>query len=522
MSSNQPTLYRGYLIIENDPRVKALIPHALTHVQDGREYVLVPHKLDEHKVLRNLGFDVAPPILTEYQWPIVNGYPPFDAQKYTAALITTNPRCFVLNDLGTGKTRAALFAWDYLRSQRIVNKLLVIAPLSTLRRTWWVEVMQTFQGRKCVVLHGSAEKRRKLLAEDADVYVINHDGVKVLFEELRDRTDIDMVVYDELTAVKTRTSDRWKFTNALLQTREHVVGMTGEPMPQAPTDVYGQIKLITPKALENWSFSRFRDHTMRKVTNFRWINLPDATERVFALMQPSVRFTRDQCMDLPPVQVVDYDCALSDEQRKLFNLLKKEMAAQVQAGAITTANEADKMNKLIQIVLGCVYTQGGVQELDCSPRLAVLDEIIEASHGKVIVFTPYKHSLALLERHLSKHHTVATVSGDTPVGQRDQIFARFQQTPDPRVLAAHPQCMSHGLTLTEASTIIWWGLPPSVEIYDQANARITRPGQKRSQYIARIVSTTLESQRYKQIEKRVSDQGLLLEMVKSQQLSEVI
>src|SRR5690348_24802 len=354
--SNQPTLYRGFLILENDPRVRALIPHAPVHVQDGKEYVLVPHKLDEHKVLRNLGYDVAPPILTEYQWPIVNGYQPFDAQKYTAALITTNERCFVLNDLGTGKTRAALMAWDYLRQQGKVGKLLVIAPLSTLRRTWLVEVMQTFTGYKCNILHGSAEKRRQLLDEPADIYVINHDGVKVLINELLARPDIDMLVYDELTAVKNRQSDRWKFTNQLVQSRARVVGMTGEPMPQAPTDVYGQIKMITPKVLENWSFARWRDYTMKKITKFRWLPLPDATERVFKLMQPSVRFERDQCMDLPPVQVVDYDCALSPEQKKLFNYLKKELAAQVQAGDITTANEADKVNKLVQIRLGCVYT----------------------------------------------------------------------------------------------------------------------------------------------------------------------
>lgn len=522
MSSTTPTLYRGHLIIEGDPRVTTLIPHAKRVVMDGREFLLVPHKLDEHKVLRNLGYDLSPPILTEYDWPIVNGFAPFDAQRYTAALITTNARSFVLNDLGTGKTRAALFAWDFLRKQGVVNRLLVIAPLSTLRRTWWVEVMQTFSGLKCNVLHGTAEKRRKLLAEEADVYVINHDGVKVMLNDLLPRTDIDMIVYDELTAVKNKQSDRWKITNQLLQTRERVTGMTGEPTPQAPTDAYGQIKLICPKALEGWSFGRFRDHTMTKITNFKWLSRQDAMERVFKFMQPSVRFTRDQCMDLPPVQVVDYDCALSKEQRDLFNHLKKELAAEVAAGKITTANEADKINKLIQIILGCVYTDQGIQSLDVAPRLAVLEEIIDASHGKVIVFTPYKHNLAMLEKHLAKKYTVASVSGDVAPTKRDQIFARFQQAPDPRVLAAHPQCMSHGLTLTEASTIVWWGLPPSVEIYDQANARITRPGQKRSQYIARIVSTTLETQRYKQIEKKVSDQGLLLDMVKAQQLSEVL
>jgi SNF2 family DNA or RNA helicase len=153
----------------------------------------------------------------------------------------------------------------------------------------------------------------------------------------------------------------------------------------------------------------------------------------------------------------------------------------------------------------------------------VLDEIMDAAAGKVIVFTPYKHSLAMLGDHLANQSIDhACVSGDTPVKQRDEIFRRFMEDPTMRVLVAHPACMSHGLTLTTASVVAWWGLPPSVEIYEQANARITRPGQKYHQYIAHIVSTTLEVQRYRQLEQKVDTAGLLMSMVKSQQLSEVL
>ena len=145
--------------------------------------------------------------------------------------------------------------------------------------------------------------------------------------------------------------------------------------------------------------------------------------------------------------------------------------------------------------------------------------------SKMIVFTPYKHSLALLLDHLTQRGIgVAAVSGDTTLRQRDAIFQKFQEDkgPDLTVLVAHPQCMSHGLTLTAASVVTWWGLPPSVEIYEQANARITRPGQKSKQYIAHIVATTLESQRYKQLEARIDTAGLLLSMVKNQQLATVL
>ncbi len=522
-----PTLYRGQLIVESDPRVAALIPHGKKIEQDGKVYTVVPHKLDEYKVLRNLGYDIAPPILTEYVWPVVHGFQPFDAQRFTAALITSNKRSYVLNDLGTGKTRAALFAFDYLKAQGMVDKMIVVAPLSTLTRTWANEVMQTFPGMKVNVLYGSADKRHKLLADmSAEIYVVNHDGLAIIEKALKARADINMFVYDELTAIKNKQSERWKIADRIFngsQQFEYGTGMTGLPTPLDPTDAYGQIKLITPYKLSGWSFTKFREHTMRKITNFKWIPREDANDRVFSMMQPSVRFTRDQCMDLPPCQVVDFECKLSAEQKTLFGALNKEFAAQLAAGEITTANEADKKNKMLQVVLGCVYKKdGGVEYLDCNPRLSVLDDIIDQSHGKVIVYTPYKHNLQMLKDHLQGRYSCEAVSGDTPVGERDRIFGRFQAAVDPRVLVAHPACMSHGLTLTEASTIVWWGLPTSPEIYEQANARITRPGQKRSQYIARIVATSLETSAYRRLQNRQDLSGDFLALIKAQQLSEVL
>jgi SNF2 family DNA or RNA helicase len=278
--------------------------------------------------------------------------------------------------------------------------------------------------------------------------------------------------------------------------------------------------------LDGISQSRFRDMTMRKITQFKYLPKADANDTVFRYMQPAIRFTRDQCVDLPPIQYVDYECKLSVEQHKMFQILKSDFHAQLANGEITVQNEADKINKMLQVVLGCVYqSDGSVVYLDAGPRLKVLDEIIFSAvlHSKIIVFTPYKHSLKMLHDHLANQGIgVASVSGDTPVRQRDEIFRSFQDEPGIRVIVAHPACMSHGLTLTAASIVAWWGLPPSVEIYEQANARITRPGQKNHQYIAHIVATTLESQRYKQLGQRVDTAGLLMSLVKNQQLSEVL
>lgn len=490
-------------------------------MKDGREYALVPHSLDSTKVLRNLGFNVEPPIMANYDWANTT---PFDAQKVTAALITMNPRSFVLNDLGTGKTRAVLFAYDYLRREQQVKSCVVVAPLSTLRATWAKEVMMVFPHLSYRVLYGDRKKREKLLDEPADVYIVNHDGVEILLAKLAKRAeqDLHMLVLDELTAYKEPGTDRWKATNHLARKMRYVVGMTGSPIPNGPTDAYGQVKIVNPARM-TMSFRQFRDHTMLKLSEFKYIPKRESTERVFELMQPGIRFTRDDCYDLPPCQTMTMHAPLTPQQEKIYRPVSQECAADVAAGRIKAVNEADRLNKLMQISLGTVYTtEHEIEVLDCQPRLQVVADAISQSNSKVIVFSPYKASVDLLEKFLQKAWTVAKVTGDTTSAQRDRIFAEFMNTQNPHVLVAHPQCMSHGLTLTAASTIIWYGPPASLETYEQANARITRPGQKHSQLIVNIAATRLEERVYQRLNARAATQGLLLEMFENQELEAIL
>ena len=518
--SSQPVLYRGHVIVPCDGRTDTLVPHAKKLVRDGREYAIVPHSLEETKVLRNLGYNVPPPILQHYDWA---GSKPFDAQRITAAMVTMNSRSFILNGMGTGKTRAILFAYDYLRQQGAAQRLLVCAPLSTLHQTWKREVITVFPHLTAQVLYGhSREKRLKALAEPADVYIINHDGVKVILPELLARGDIDMLCLDELTKYKEPKTDIWKVTNQLARKARVVVGMTGSPVPNGPTDAYGQVKLVNPPAMK-FSFRQFRDHTMTKITEFKYIPKKDSTEKVFALMQPAVRFTRDDCYDLPPCQTITVPAPLTQEQEKMYREMARECAAMVASGSIKAVNEADRLNKLVQIALGTVYTiDHRAHELDATPRLEALADAIEQSNSKTIVFMPYKSSLERVAKYLSSRWSTAVVSGDVGAGQRDQIFTSFNFSQDPHVIVAHPACMSHGLTLTAASTIVWYGPPPSLEIYEQANARITRPGQKYSQLIVNLAGTRVEERVYQRLNSRAELQGLLLEMFQRQELEAIL
>jgi SNF2 family DNA or RNA helicase len=511
------------MIIPADGRVDVLMPHAKRMVHNGVDYVVVPHKLDETKVLKNLGYDVRPPIMVNYAWP---GPSPFDSQRITAALITMNDRSFVLNGIGTGKTRSFLYAFAHMKDEGKVHRACVVCPLSTVRQTWAKEVLMVFPHLKVRVLTGDKARRLRLLAEDADVYIINHDGVEVIAAELFARTDIDMICLDELSVYKEAKAERWKIADKLVNSVPgrfvRVVGMTATPVPKAPTDCYAQTKLINPAAIPE-RYTRFREKVMYKITNFKWVSHKDAIDTVHRTMQPAVRFTRDECYDLPPCQIVMREAQLTPQQNSLYQKMAQECAAQVAQGDVKAVNAADQLNKLAQIALGAVYTTDReVVELPCGPRLSVLDDAVDESNSKVIVFTPYKHSLRVIAEHLRKRYAVDVISGDTPPSQREATFHNFMNATDPHVIVAHPRCMSHGLTLTAASTIVWFGPPLSLEEYEQANGRITRAGQRHAQLVINIAATRLEQRIYERLEKRAEIQSLLLDLYEAQELGELM
>lgn len=515
----KPIYYRDHMIVPADNRIAVMVPHAKTFVNPDTQQpmMLVPHKLDEAQVLRNLGYEVTPPVMLAYDW---NGDTPFDAQRITAAMITSNARSFVLNGLGTGKTRSVLYAHDFMKkSVPGHGALLVTAPLSTLRQTWAREITLYFPGMTYEVLHGSKQRRIEALERDADVYIINHDGVEVIEEALLAHiSKISFCALDELSVYKNAQTTLWKKTNKVVQRIPRVTGLTATPMTKDSTDAYGQIKMLAPQQLRGDSFTRFREKMQTKVSNFRWIDKRNSLEDVFKLMQPGVRFTRDECYDIPDCQIIDVECPLTKEQERVFD--EVVVGGACERLNITTANAADVRNKIKQVVTGAVYDKDrNVVDLPCQPRTEELLRGIQQSEGKVIVFVPYKHSaVKVLEAVRGAGHSAEEVNGDVSPSARERIYTMFMQSPTPRVLVAHPTCMSHGLTLTEASTIIWWGLPDSLETYEQANGRITRAGQRNKQLVLRMVSTKAERRIYALLDRRADIQQDLLDMFESQDL----
>jgi SNF2 family DNA or RNA helicase len=501
----------------NPDRITNVIPTAKTFTVKGTPYVAVPHKLTETKVLRNLGYEPPAPIREYYEWP--GRYKPFDAQREAAAFLTMYDRAFNLSELGTGKSLASLWAYDYLRSTGHVNKVLIISPLSTLERTWADEVFQHFPHLEYAVLHGSRQKRLKLLNTDVDVYIINHDGVQIIEEALQTRDDIDIVIVDEIAqAARNAGTDRWKAINKVINRHKKpraCWGMTGTPTPNAPTDAWAQCRLITPSNVPPY-FNRFKAQVMRQLSQFSWVPKPDATEIVHNVMQPSVRFTRDECVDLPPLMYETRQVPLTKEQEKAYKEMVAKMRTEADNGEITAVNEAVKMGKLVQIACGVVYnTEKEEVTIPSKPRIDETKEIVRQAEGKVIVFVPYVSSVNMVAEELAKEFTVEVIHGGVKKDERDRIFGAFQKSKDPKVLVAQPAAMSHGLTLTSASTIVWYSCVTSNEVFEQANGRINRPGQKMRNFIIMLEGTPVEKRIYQRLRTKQKMQGALLDEVKA-------
>lgn len=520
MLINLPTK-KLVLKLKDPRRITAVIPTAKPFEYEGAQLVAVPYRLDEVRVLRNMGIRAPSPIKYLYDYP---RHPrikdPFFAQKETAEFLTLNPKAFVLNDLGTGKTLAALWARDFLVNAGEVQKTLVISPLSTLERTWADEIFQNFPETTVAVLHGTKERRLKLLAGDYDIFLINHHGVKVIETELKAMVEsgyINLVIVDEIATFRNAQAQLYKALKRVIAKSPRVWGLTGTPTPNQPTDAWAQCKLICPERVPKF-FTGFRDQVMQQLGQFRWLAREGATEIVADAMQPSIRFKREDCIDLPPAIYQTREVDLTPEQAKAYKDMLAKLHMEYEGGQVLAVNEAVKMAKLVQIACGVVYGAGDQEVvLPNKPRIDEVKDIVDQAGSKVIVFVPYKSVVRYVAEELRRAYgedDVAVVSGDVSATARGKIFKDFQTQGRPRILVAQPAAMSHGLTLTAASTIVWYSAVTSQETYSQANGRITRPGQSRTQFIVHIEGSAVERRIFKRLQDKKKMEGLLLEMIR--------
>ena len=500
------------LVVPRTVGMERLFPDA--RPLNERQLVL-KHGLAEYMLLRRLGFAVPNPINCYYDWA---GGNPYHVQRVTCSLLTASPRAYVLNDMGTGKTRATLWAWDFLRTKGHAGKLLVVAKRSTLSLVWAHECRDVLPHRTLQVLYGSKKKRLERLNDpDAEIFIINHDGMKVIQEDLNKRTDIDVLILDELATYRNMNA-RSKAMVKFSERMKFVWGLTGSPMPNEPTDVWMQCKIITPHTVPRYR-SHARDMLMIKRNEFHWDPKPDATDRAYSWMQPAVRFALDDVVELPELVTRYVDVALSAQQTKGYNDVKNLFMTTFQGQEVNAMNAAGAVNKLLQISGGYVYSSAnGVKStimLDATPRIEALIDLIQSASRKVLVFCPFRHMVMGLSKIMSDPKTDeyvehGVIHGDVPDGQRNKIFDAFQNTGMYKAIIAHPGCMAHGLTLTAADTIIWYCPIPNYETYEQANARIRRIGQRHRQQIFHLQGSPVERRIYSLLQKKAAVQDMLL------------
>lgn len=438
------------------------------------------------------------------------GITPYQHQVETRNFILKNKRCFVLDEMGLGKTMSSIEACELLFDAEKIKCVLIVAPLSGLRATWQEHFTCFYPHRTVRILHGTSRRRRiEELNRPAHYYVINTDGIKVIFEELL-AFGFDVLIIDESTTFACHQSDRTKAAWSLSNTIPSVVAMTGEPCPNDLIQSYAQAKLIhfdNPKY-----FTRFRDKLKIKLDMYNYIDKPGAKEEAWKVLQPAIRHTREQCLDLPPITYETRDIPMTREQAKLYAQMEKDYIAWLNSGEeISAPNAAVRATKLMQISAGLLIDPSGeYHKIDHKHRIKELEEIYgQLPIKKLIVFANFTKSIVDLAKYFGDR--AAVIDGGVSGTKRAEILKDFQFG-DLEILIGQPRALSHSVTLHASNCIVWWSPTYSNETYMQCNARIRRVGQKRPQFVVRFQSSKIEKGVYKALQRKQSVSHALLSL----------
>ena len=492
--------------------------------------VLVRWELEQMQKCADIGVTVLSPMIRDYEF--TGRYKPYVHQLKICSFLTTNKRALCFADMGTGKSLAVVHCIKYLLSIGEIKRALIIAPLSTLTRTWVDEFFNVDPSITVTKLHGPKAKRVELAANGAQVHVLNYEGISVIHNEIK-ANNYDCVVIDEVTSYSNHESKRWKEAYNLFKDTKYVWGLTGTPILRGVIAAYGQAALVVPHNVKFRSFWEFRNSVQRKINDFLWVDRPEAHDIAFSMLRPAISIKKKDCIDLPSMVHVYREVELDKGQKAFYVKLKEESLVKDELMQVTAVNAAVLAGKLIQVATGCIYDDDGrALEFDVSGRINETIDFIQkarneastADKGKTIVFAPFKHTAALIRKKLSEAKIVVDgkerkikaeiIDGDVSAKRRDDIFGRFKEDNSLDVIVAIPQTMSHGLTLTNASCIVWFGPCTSAETYAQACNRIDRPGQTESMTIVHLYSTPAEWKLYSNLRENKKSENYLLTFYK--------
>lgn len=461
----------------------------------------------------------------EYNWPMKDKTKtPFDHQKETVKFLVSYKGNFNLSDIGTGKTLSALWATDLLFHNDRIKKVLIASTLTSLQLVWGAEIFHNFPHRYYAIAHGNRDYRVKAIQSDAHYVIINHDGIGSVLQELINE-HFDIWIIDESTVYKNAQSDRTKTALKLarsLHIRDRAIwSITGNPRPNSPTEVFSQAKITNPRNPNlPMYYGQFRDLVVQEVGQGVWVPKPNANAYVNAALSPSIRFSREDCLDIPPDFTIDVPGGMTKEQQEAYDDMKNQLYVQHDNGEIIAVNAGVKMQKLLQITAGVVLdSEGREVYFDAKEKMnIILETFEELGQTKLIVAAAFVGVVNRLAKQLQGMKIKTDVIyGNVPFKQRTEILNRFQ-TGDLQILVVQPQAVAHSVTLTASNTIIWHSYVASGEFYLQMNGRITRAGQTKKQYIKHLINSKVEDRMVNRILKpKVKEAKELLKMAELSQ-----
>lgn len=442
-------------------------------------------------------------------------YKPHEYQVYATEYILNHPIAAVLLDMGLGKSVITLTAiFDLTLDSFLVQKVLVIVPLRVARDTWPAEIEKWdhLKGLKYTVVVGSEVQRKTALMKRAQVYIINRENVEWLISRSGIPFDFDMVVIDELSSFKSHQAKRFKSLMKVRPKVNRIVGLTGTPSSNGLMDLWAQYRLLDMGQRLGRFIGRYReDYFVPDKRNqqviFSYKPKPGVEEAIYRLISDiTISMKGADYLKLPELVINEVDVKLSEKEMKILDVMKRDLIATVKGEEITAANAAALSGKLLQLANGAVYDDQGTVLYIHDRKLDALEDLIEAANGKpVLIAYWFKHDLSRIQKRF-----------EVEVLSTSDSIKRWNDGEIP-IAAIHPASAGHGLNLQAGgSTLIWFGLTWSLELYQQTNARLWRQGQKETVVIHHLIAKgTIDERVMKALNDKNNTQSALIDAVKA-------
>ncbi len=439
-------------------------------------------------------------------------YQPHPYQEYATNRILEQEAVGLFLDLGLGKTVATLTAIDQLLYDYFeVSKVLVIAPLRVAQKTWPDEVRKWdhLKHLRISKVLGSEKQRMAALRAQADIWIINRENVEWLVDLYGKDWPFDMVVIDELSSFKSPKARRFRALRKVRPMIKRIVGLTGTPASNGLIDLWSQIYLLDQgkrlgKTVTGYRNRYFEPGKRNRTVIFTWEPKPGAEEAIYKQLEDlCISMSAEDWLQMPERIDRVIEVQLSEEAQAKYDQLERDMLLPFTAGDVTADSMAVLSNKLLQLANGAVYDENGVAREIHQAKIEALDDVLEAANGQpVLVFYAYQHDRDRLLAHIPMAKELETEQ-DIDAWNQGKI----------QVLLAHPASAGHGLNLQSGGHIIvWFGLTWSLELYQQANARLYRQGQEEKSVIIHhlvAVGTIDEDVMRALVGKEISQKALL-------------